>query len=198
MNVTIEDVLYTRIGKTNTACVGTEDGSKNAVSDTKEGEVRILPYVPINGNVFKVTTVGKCAFYRCTKVTNIIIPNTVKLLKYYAFKGLSLKKTLILPSSIKTVEPNFIDDWYSQDIVFCGLKEPEKISTSSSSYWLSVYIKRSIIVPLEYRNEEFCKKGINKTAETGCPVIERTKRNTCYVKRSSSKAIFNLIIIITS
>ena len=40
MSVTIDDILYTKIG-TNEACVGTEDGSQTAVSTSREGEIKI-------------------------------------------------------------------------------------------------------------------------------------------------------------
>ena len=48
MSATKENVLYTRIGTSSEACVGTEDGSKNAVSTSFVGEVVILSYISID------------------------------------------------------------------------------------------------------------------------------------------------------
>ena len=78
MSVTVNDVLYTRIGTTATAMVGTgTEPQPNAVSASYDKEVKIEPFVTIDNIICTVTEISKWAFSGATKVLNIVIPNTV-------------------------------------------------------------------------------------------------------------------------
>ena len=182
MSVTIEEVLYTRIGTTSTACVGTEDGSKYAVSTSKSGEITILPSVPIDGICCTVTMIGKYAFFQCKGVTKITLPNTVTTLKFGCFENLYLTEPLILPSSVTTVESCFINSWYSHSLVFCGTKEPEMIKISTNTYWISSYFTGSVIVPMNYEKGTFCLKNATKSLTTGCQatIVKVQRIFTCF------------------
>ena len=81
MSVTKDNILYTRIGTSKEACVGTVDNTAIAVSKSFVGEVVILSHVTIDDIYCKVTTIGRYAFNQCKKVTNIVIPDTVTFLK---------------------------------------------------------------------------------------------------------------------
>ena len=119
MSVTLDDVLYTKIG-TKEACVGYESTTTTAaVSTSREGEIKIRSSVLISSVSCAVTMIGYYAFAYCKKLTNIIIPNTVKTLKKYCFESLCLTEPLILPSSITKVETWFINNWNSKSLVFC-------------------------------------------------------------------------------
>ena len=136
MSITKDKVLYSRIRETNEACVGTEDGSKNAVSTDFVGEVIILSHVTIDNVYCTITSIGKNAFKVCKQVTNIVIPNTVTLLNDHCFWELSLTSPLIIPSSVTTVESWFINAWGPKAIIFCGTKEPKMINTGYDG-WIS-------------------------------------------------------------
>ena len=197
MSETIKEVLYTRIGETSEACVGTEDGSKTAVSTTKEGEIRILPRVLIGSNRCIVTTIGRSAFDGCTKLTNIIIPSTVTTIKYFALRNLYLKEPLFIPSSVTTVESHFIDLWYSKTLVFCGTKEPEKKAAGSAKYWISEVFTGSVVVPLNYENDKFCLKNIVKFMKGECTNVRM--RTSCFNNRNRFRcSSFVLVFLICS
>ena len=104
MSTTVDGVIYTKIG-TNEACVGYESGSTTdqTVPTTTECVVKIQPKVTIDGVSCTVTMIGKYAFGWCQKLTNIIIPNTVKTLKEYCFNNFRVTEPVILPSSITKV-----------------------------------------------------------------------------------------------
>ena len=184
MSVTIDGILYTKIG-TNEACVGTEDGSQQAVSTSREGEINILSSVLISSVTCVVTMLGRDAFFHCKKITNIIIPNTVNTLKYRSLGWLYLTAPLILPSSITKVESWFLCDWYSKSLIFCGTKEPEMINTNGDTY-ISEYFKDNVLVPQNYEKDTFCKKTVSTSVLSNCPKIEEKIKRifTCFRKRN--------------
>ena len=182
MSETFDDILYTRINETNTACVGTIDGTQYAIPSSKKGEIKIRSYVLISGVECKVTTIGRKAFYGCVNVTNIIIPKTVTTLLFYSFKNIYLTKPLVLSSSITSVETNFIDDWFSNSLLFCGTKEPSKEILGSGTYWISTRFTGAVIVPPNYEKNEFCSKNVIKLKNDLCMKLEM--RNTCNRKRN--------------
>ena len=127
MSTTVDRVIYTKIG-TNEACVGYESGSTidQAVPTTTEGEIKIQPKVTIDGDSRTVTMIGKYAFGWCQKLTNIIIPNTVKTLKRSCLDYLCLTEPLILPSSVTKAETWFLANWYSKSMTFLRNKRTRK------------------------------------------------------------------------
>ena len=178
MSATVDGVLYTKIG-TNEACVGTESTQKTAVPTSTEGEIKIASKVPIGGVSCTVTMLGYWAFCQCSKLTNIIIPDTVKTLKKYCLGTLHLTEPLILPSSITKVESYFITNWAYTLLVFCGTKEPELDSSFSITPSLT-----SITVPKNYEGSTFCTKSVVKAAATGCPIIIKKRIFTCFRKET--------------
>lgn len=51
------------------------------------GDVKIPTSISYNGKTIKVTAIGERAFLNCTELTSIIIPNTIKEIREYAFEG---------------------------------------------------------------------------------------------------------------
>jgi hypothetical protein len=64
-----------------------------------EGEITI----PSEVNSFQVTAIGDVAFGKCSNITSVKIPNTVKTIGSSAFSGCSSLSTINLPSSITTI-----------------------------------------------------------------------------------------------
>ena len=58
------------------------------------GDVVIPNSVTYNGNTYSVTTIGNSAFYGCSGLTSIEIPNSVTSIGNYAFDGCSSLKTV--------------------------------------------------------------------------------------------------------
>ena len=167
MSVTIDDVLYTKI-ENYEACVGKKDSHENAVSRSKEGIIKIPSSVLISGSYYTVTMIGQGAFYCCEKITGIIIPNTVKTLKYECLECLYLKEHLIIPRSVTKIESNFLDSWYSKALIFCGTKEPELVKYKHEGSWISALFTGNVIVPKNYEKDTFCLKNVAKTATKEC------------------------------
>ena len=160
-------ILYTRIGTSCTAKVG--DGSlnsPNAVSSDFEGEVAILPKVRINGVSCRVIEISKYALRKCSKVTNVIIPNTITTLRERCIGYLSLVTKIIIPSSVILVESYFINRMNPQSIIFCGAKEPTMSPVNEDVYFADIF-RGNIIVRDNYDSTKntFCKKKIERKKE---------------------------------
>ena len=193
MSISIGEVLYSRISLLSEACVGTEDGSMHAVSETFVGEVIIMSHVTIDNIYCIVTTIGKGAFYKCPGLTNIIIPSTISLLKQSCFWLLQLTKPLILPSSVKTVETYFINSWGPNVLIFCGTKDPKTVKTGNNAAWISPSFKGSVFVPNNYEESAFCLKKISKKELCVC------HDRMCFSKRKkrTSSLLFMSVLIIS-
>ena len=59
--------------------------------------------IPEKVNGYKVTSIGKYAFYLCTEVTSVTIPSSVKRIECYAFYDCEKIKSLTIPSSVEYI-----------------------------------------------------------------------------------------------
>ncbi len=88
---------------------GVKYGLKNGIAVVKQqsanlsGEIVIASEVEYNSKTFKVTTIGKDAFYDCEKITSIIVPEGVKEIEDEAFSYCSNLVQVSLPDSVTTI-----------------------------------------------------------------------------------------------
>ena len=68
------------------------------------GVVNIPNKVTYNGKTYKVTCIGKEAFYGCSGLTSITIPNSVTLIEEGAFDGCSGLTSITIPNSVTSIE----------------------------------------------------------------------------------------------
>lgn len=68
------------------------------------GKVEIPESITYYGKNYTVTQIGEMAFYGCTGLTSISIPNTITSIGRYAFAGCSSLRSIPLPNSITTIE----------------------------------------------------------------------------------------------
>ncbi len=76
--------------------------------------------IPAELDGHKVTSIGRSAFFYCTKLTNVTIPDGVTSIDYIAFCGCSGLKSITIPDSV-----TFIDEG-----VFSGCKNLTSIQLS--------------------------------------------------------------------
>ena len=60
-----------------------------------------------------ITNIGNCAFYQCTKLTNIVFPSSVTTIGSYAFYGSGLINVEI-PDTVKTISSNRFKNSYNR------------------------------------------------------------------------------------
>ena len=80
--------------------VTSRDYNKSSYS----GDVVIPEEVTYEDHVYKVTSIGRSAFYNCSDLTSITIPNSVISIQGGAFYGCSSLTTVTIPNSVTTIE----------------------------------------------------------------------------------------------
>lgn len=99
-----KDGIYYNINDDQVSVSVTYKGS-NAIDYTEYiGSVSIPPSVIYDGKTYDITTIGRYAFYGCTSLTSLNIPNSVTSIMNYAFGNCSGLTSINLPDNIVTIE----------------------------------------------------------------------------------------------
>ena len=80
------------------------DDSYNSYSNEYTGEVSIPENIAYNGNTYSVIRIGEGAFYGCSSLMNINIPNSVTNVGKNAFQACSNLTSITIPSSVTSIE----------------------------------------------------------------------------------------------
>ena len=94
--VEIDGIYYNLVNKIKQAEV-TENPNKYA------GEVVIPASVTYEGAEYSVTSIGAAAFYGCSRMTSITIPNSVTSIGNYAFSSCSSLISFTIPNSVTSI-----------------------------------------------------------------------------------------------
>ena len=71
------------------------------VSARYAGSVTIPSEITVDSTTYSVTSIGRNAFYRCTDLTSIEIPNSVTNIDYQAFYGCTSLTTIEIPNIVE-------------------------------------------------------------------------------------------------
>ena len=90
--------------KTNEVAVTYRGSSHNSYYYNEySGSVTIPETVTYNGTTYSVTSIGSSAFYGCSGLTSITIPNSVTSIGQYAFEGCKTLTSVTIPNSITSI-----------------------------------------------------------------------------------------------
>ena len=78
--------------------------SYNDYSNEYQGNVAIPEEVTYMNRTRKVTSIGNYAFYYCSKLTSVTIPNSVTSIGGWAFEGCSGLTSVTIPNSVTSIE----------------------------------------------------------------------------------------------
>lgn len=92
--VVIDGIRYNLIPKGNVAEV---------TSNSYKGDVSIPSSFIHDGVEYRVTTIGENAFANTSGLVSVTIPNTVSVIRSYAFRGSSLA-SIVIPNSVTSIE----------------------------------------------------------------------------------------------
>ena len=67
------------------------------------GDLVIPPSVTYDGTTYSVTTIGGRAFYDCSGLTSVTIPNSVTTINYAAFYGCTGLTSVTIPNSVTSI-----------------------------------------------------------------------------------------------
>ena len=96
--------LFLYPGKTLYYDITSSNSVKVAACDTTvNGDVVIPSSLEYNGTTYSVTSIGDSAFYGCSGLTSITIPNSVTSIQFGAFYGCSGLISITIPNSVTTI-----------------------------------------------------------------------------------------------
>ncbi len=90
-------------GEEKTVQVGYGTSSNASIPKSYTGNITIPASVIYNNEQYQVLCVGNYAFYGCTNLANVTIPNSVKIISDYAFSGCSSLSNIIIPNSVTII-----------------------------------------------------------------------------------------------
>ncbi len=94
------------------------DATVNSVSVIKNysnenvGDIVIPETVTYNQIAYRVTSIGEYAFYGCSGITSVEIPNSVTSIGNYAFGGCKGLTSITIPNSVTSIENYAFEDCY--------------------------------------------------------------------------------------
>ena len=96
----VDGIYYNKNADETSVTVTYRGNSYDAYSDEYSGNVVIPSSVTYSGNTYAVTSIGKYAFYECSGLTSITIPNSVTSIGDYAFQVCSGLTSITIPNSV--------------------------------------------------------------------------------------------------
>lgn len=110
-----------------------------------EGVAKIYPYITVKGNAYEVLSIADFAFYRCRKLTSVVILNGVRTIGDGAFVECSKLISVTIPHSITSIGYNCFQDCINLSKVFI----------SDLKSWCNIRFKHAESNPLWYSHHLF-------------------------------------------
>ena len=105
----VENGIYYRIlsstkNEVNVNCYRVDyQGTSAQYFSNYSGSIIIPETVTYNGTTYRVTGIGTYAFYKCTNLISVEIPNSVTSIEAYAFAGCTSLTSVEIPYSVTRV-----------------------------------------------------------------------------------------------
>gem|GEM_PF-86386 len=174
------DGIYYNING-NEATVTFRGTSYYEYSNEYSGSVTIPSSVTYNGTIYSVTSIGWFAFYNCSGLTSVTIPNPVTEIGYSAFSGCRGLTSVTIPTSLKTIGERAFKDCQS----LTSVAIPNSVTTIGES----AFYNCSALTSVSIGNSV---SSIGNSAFYGCggmTSIVVASGNTTYDSRGNCNAI---------
>ena len=138
----------------------------DSYSNEYSGDIVIPESVTYNGTTYSVTSIGYYAFYYCTGLISVTIPNSVTSIGSYAFQGCTGLTSVIIPNSVTIIDyaaffecssltsvtiPNSVT--YISNYAFCGCESftfvtiPNSVTDIESGVFMGCSGLTSVTIP---------------------------------------------------
>ena len=118
--------------------------NNNSINAEKySGEVIIPSTVTYKGTTYNVTSIGDWAFFQCSSLSSITIPNSVTSIGERAFSQCSALSSITIPNSVTS-----IGDWvFSQCSSLSSITIPNSVTSIGNSAFSQCSALSSITIP---------------------------------------------------
>ena len=100
----VDGIFYDILSSTDLTVKVTYEGySSNSYKEEYSGVVIIPSSVTYNSRTYSVTSIGGYAFYDCSSLTSVTIPNSVTSIGGYAFEDCSSLTSVTIPNSVTSI-----------------------------------------------------------------------------------------------
>lgn len=106
-------IYYNYINNNNELAVSYRGSSPTNYSNEYTGNVVIPESVTYNGTTYSITSIGSFAFYGCTSLTSITIPNSVTKIGVRAFRNCINLNNFTIPNSVSSIEEYAFQNCYA-------------------------------------------------------------------------------------
>ena len=141
--------------------------------DKKVTEVVIPEEIVFGHYIYEVTSIERCAFYDCSGLTSITIPNSVTSIGSRAFWGCSSLTSITIPNSVTSIG----DDAFAHCISLTSITIPNSITSIEKGGFYGCSGLTSIVV--EKGNTKYdSRNNCNAIIETATNTLIRGCQNT--------------------
>jgi hypothetical protein len=136
LRFTRNDITYQVLNKDSVAV-------SSSYSSSYSGKI-VIPETVIAGNTFNVTGIANSAFYNCSSLNAVSIPNSIATIGHQAFYKCTGLRTIVIPESVTSIGTDAFSGFSNIDYVVC---KPSVPPTLVSDAFNSI---DTIHVPIDY------------------------------------------------
>ena len=142
-DISVNGIYYYFNSSTLTAAVTYRGSSYNTYTDEYTGSITIPETIIYEGITYRVTDIGESAFYGCSSLTSVIIPNSITSIGSVAFYGCTSLTSITLPNSITNIGGSAFADCYS----LTSITIPTSVTNIDRNTFVRCSSLSSIIIP---------------------------------------------------
>ena len=148
------------------------------------GNVIIPESVTYNGKDYKVTGISGWAFYNCSSLTSITIPEGVTYIGHQCFDKCSNLKGITLPSTLEKIEELAFNNCEAIETIYSNITRVFSLPTYKPPFEQIVYDNAILYVPVgtktKYQQIQGWKKFLNIRENTADITISNAGYSTFY------------------